>query len=185
MPKLLKSCNIDDCAKTVKSIGLCAMHWKRLKNTGTTDKTKNQGGQKKAPRFCQLENCGKIIVAREMCQMHWRRWDLYGDPSHKENKGDKKPARYKKVIAVGHPNSNADGSILEHRLVMSEMLGRALAEGENVHHKNGDSMDNRPENLELWNTVQPSGQRPSDKVEYAIMILNLYAPELLAENEAS
>jgi hypothetical protein len=182
MPKILKKCTIEDCEKSLKAIGLCAMHWKRLRQTGTTDQTKNRGGQKKSPRFCELDNCGKIIVARDMCQMHWRRWDLYGDPMHKENQGNKKPAKYKQVMAHGHPNAKADGGILEHRLIMSEMIGRALVKGENVHHKNGDGFDNRPENLELWNTAQPAGQRPSDKVEYAIMILNLYAPELIAEN---
>lgn len=181
MPKILKVCEIDDCEKTVKALGLCAMHWKRLRNTGTTEKTKSQGGQPKPPSFCDFEECGRIVIARGMCQMHYRRWDLYGDAEHLENRGDKKPAKYRFVLAPkGHPNAKADGTISEHRLTMSNMLGRPLAKGENVHHKNGDTFDNRPENLELWNTAQPAGQRPSDKVEYAIMILKLYAPELLA-----
>ena len=158
------------------------MHWKRLKNTGTTDLTRNRGGQLKPKRLCQWEDCGKIIIAREMCQMHYRRWDLYGDPLHREPRKNK-PAKYRYVLAPEHPNAKPNGLILEHRLVMSEMIGRALAPGENVHHKNGDGFDNRPDNLELWNTTQPCGQRPADKVEYAISILRLYAPDLLAESE--
>lgn len=158
------------------------MHWKRLKNTGTTDLVKSQGGQPQAQRYCEIDGCERIHIARGYCGAHYRRWSLYDDPNHLEIKGNKKPSKYKTVTAHGHPNAKADGTIFEHRLVMSEMLGRPLAPGENVHHINGDTMDNRPENLEVWNTQQPAGQRPSDKVEYAIMILNLYAPELLAEN---
>lgn len=60
---------------------------------------------------------------------------------------------------------------------MSEFLGRPLLGFENVHHLNGDRMDNRLENLELWVTAQPSGQRPTDLLEWAHRIIDLYELE--------
>jgi len=81
---------------------------------------------------------------------------------------------YVQIWKPEHPNAKMAGYIHEHRLVISEKLGRPLLSHENIHHKNGKRSDNRLENLELWTTIQPAGKRPEDLLEFAKEIIKLY-----------
>ena len=89
-------------------------------------------------------------------------------------------AGYAFITRHDHPRANKrTGRVREHIVVMEQQLGRYLLPDEEVHHKNTDRSDNDPRNLELWTRSHPSGSRVSDKVEWAVNLLRLYAPELL------
>jgi hypothetical protein len=86
---------------------------------------------------------------------------------------DRKRKQSKEFSGLGHPKALPIGTIrkrtpqpgkpqymeikvnetgrwmLYHRYVAEQMLGRKLKKGECVHHKNGDGLDNREENLEV------------------------------------
>ena len=78
-------------------------------------------------------------------------------------------------------NGHGKSRIQEHRKVMENYLMRELLEDETVHHINGVRNDNRIENLELWSSSHPPGQRVEDKVRWAKELLKLYSPESLRD----
>jgi hypothetical protein len=120
------------------------------------------------------ERCSNIVRTNKVCNTHyhrqWRTGDVQADIPIKAKRPDGSgwiDRGYKLVARNGRRT-------YEHRFVMEEILGRELLPEENVHHKNGDRADNRPENLELWTTSQPNGQRAIDKLAWAREIIKLY-----------
>jgi hypothetical protein len=107
--------------------------------------------------------------------MHWERVKKYGDPGEAGRRRARNGEGDWRVNGDGYVVRSLGGQTeLQHRVVMAEHLGRALLKDETPHHKNGDRADNRIENLELWSTFQPAGQRVSDKLAWAREIVARY-----------
>ena len=78
-----------------------------------------------------------------------------GDKCVSWNGGRKKSKHgYVFILNKEHPNSDSNGYIQEHRIVMEKHLNRLLNKNEVVHHINGIRDDNRIENLKLMTNAE-------------------------------
>jgi hypothetical protein len=57
---------------------------------------------------------------------------------------------YRMVRRPSHHRARQNGYVLEHLLVAENVLGRRLRRGEEVHHIDGDKLNNHPSNLKVY-----------------------------------
>lgn len=163
-------CAVTGCARRPRAKGLCVMHWQQLRNGALEAEVSLltlghvRAAESYASANCLVTGCEERPVSRWMCPLHAAQRDAgilddngkqlrelqpFGGRKHKEGP----IVDGHGYLAVRAPESYQGktwyGRVLEHRLVMEQVLGRLLFPEEIVHHINGVKSDNRPENLEV------------------------------------
>ena len=119
---------------------------------------------------CAVENCTskRPLKGGRLCDAHYARKRRHGDVmadipvKHGYKKGEEsrrwsggETTSYQGRIAIyapWHPKTSSCGLyVLRSRLVIEKHLGRYLKDNEDVHHINGDFLDDRIENLQVVN----------------------------------
>ena len=168
-----KSCTAEGCDRIHVSKGLCSLHYGRSRNGIPFDKPLR--ATLKKGQICSIGGCRRPYQSLGLCNLHYgrSRRGIPLDQRIPHNRGC--PNGTKLLTRFGYMSLKVNGKWKpEHRYVMEQHLERELYSGESVHHRNGIRTDNHIENLELWTTSQPRGQRVVDKLEWARALITQY-----------
>lgn len=161
---------------------LCSMHRGRKERGVDMDLPINYH-LRDPDRKCAWEGCDRKAAKNggRFCPGHKSRWQRFMDMD-----APFAPTRMPRDIGDTYVDENGyvhvktgesqDGWELLHRKKMADHIGRKLFSEETVHHKNGERADNDQDNLELWSSRHPPGQRVIDKLQWAREIIALYEP---------
>lgn len=160
-------CTVENCIKPLIARGLCHMHYWRFKKYGTTDTPTKRP---KLNTACTVKGCKNTAKARQLCDNHYHMFSYNGtlqriqphynptcsvenceEPHHSNGLCHLHYQRKLKYGSTDKPKrqySNRKRNQKHYRRLMSEKLGRPLKKGEHVHHKDGNELNNDPDNLE-------------------------------------
>ena len=176
-------CKLDYCNNVAKSkkMQLCNGHYRQQVKGQEFKPLRQTPGRPKINTGNCIRGCARPQYCNNLCR-NCNRNDYY-DKTERAKRG---AIKHELIPLFARRKPNMQGYVdikiqenpvvwqLEHRYIMEQHIGRRLFSDETVHHKNGNTLDNRIENLELWASRHPKGQRVEDLLDWAKEIMERY-----------
>jgi len=154
--KILCACGCGELIPTINSNGKPAKfkqhHNLKIQKTNPTWKGHKEAHKNAPLKICECGRCDELIPSinkrgRPLRFKQGHHFNLRGENHYHWRGGVVIHNGYRLVWNPKHHRANPQGYVREHVVIMEQKLGRHLLPNEDVHHINGNKLDNRPENL--------------------------------------
>lgn len=123
-----RTCTVPGCQKRLLAKGWCAMHYWRMQQHGSLDlPPRVRPDRTTSP--CTVDGCERSQWSKGLCNLHYSRRHRSGDIGPVEStvapRGSAclRPDGYRVITRPGHPLATANGQVLEHRVVLFDVIG--------------------------------------------------------------
>lgn len=145
-----KDCSAKSCTSEAWARGWCNRHYQLWHRNGEPKTVRRRGRGD-----CTISGCPRPWDSRGWCKMHWKRWKRTGNPTRLHRLGK----RYGVQILQGRAWVRiVSGMVTRAHAIWVRHNGPIPWPGVgrsrdhfHVHHINGDTLDDRIENLQLLN----------------------------------
>jgi hypothetical protein len=138
----MRLCEVEGCGKKHEAKGHCSAHYTLMRRRGRLHTIIRPAGSCNLP--CEVAGCGNLQLSKGLCNAHYSLLRVRGRLHTTIRPRGTGTVDHKGYLKI---KDKAGKTRFVHRVIVEQVLGHPLPEGAQIHHVDGDKLNNTHSNL--------------------------------------